>query len=211
MRRAPFAIAGLFIAALGGGYLAVNSSDCNAVVSMSQGGQVYNGQQAMTTNPSPLEDVTGEQWMLLFKSGATIGYFTTASNWNALSERHRCGTDAQIDRIVFIFDPRESGADNGSHVVANLNTVSGIVAKRYPNAEFVPVLLVGADNHVICVGNGAVASRTHKDRIAAVNGYPNAGPDLDIPCAGYADTLGHLKDSGAADANAQVGAFFEGG
>jgi hypothetical protein len=95
---------------------------------------------------------------------------------------------------------------------ANLDLVAPIVASRYPNAEFVAVMLVGADSHVICVGNGQVASRTHADRIGQLAAHPNAtGPDLDVPCSGYADSLGHLNDVGAADANGQLGAFYTGG
>lgn len=206
-----FAGAALLIAALGGVAALVNPEDCNAVVTMSQGGQVYNGQQAQTTAPSPLETATGEEWMLQFAPGATIGYFTNAANWNTLRERHRCGTNGQVDRVLFLFDPRESGSDNGTHMVANLDLVAAIVTSRYPAAEFVPVLLVGAEGHVVCIGNGATASRTHRDRIAAALAYPGAGPDLGIPCSGYADPLGHLLDAGASSANAQVGAFFQGG
>jgi hypothetical protein len=95
---------------------------------------------------------------------------------------------------------------------ANLDLVASIVATRYPSAEFVAVMLVGAEGHVDCVGNGQVASRTHADRIDQLAAHPNAtGPDLDIPCSQYADPLGHLLNAGAAKANGDLGAFYSGG
>lgn len=190
-------------------FLSFDAADCNAVVSMSQGGQVYSGSNAglQSGDESELEEMTGEQWMLLGAAGKTIVYFTQPANWNSFIERNRCGTDAEIDRVVFIYDSRESGFDNGSHLTANLDLVAAIVNDRYPGAEFVPTLLVGADGHVVCPVNGKTASRTHRDRIDVALAYPNAGPDLDIPCNLFIDPLGHLTDAGAADAQAQLGAF----
>lgn len=186
-------------------------SDCNAIVSMSQGRQVYVAAQQADPTASPLEASTGEQWMLLFAPGKTLGYFTQAANWNLLQERHRCGTDAEIDSIVFIFDPRQSSSDNGSQMIARLGQVEAIVAARYPNAVFYPTMLVGADGHVDCVGNGRTASSTHADRIDQLESSTfTVGPDLDVPCSSYADPLGHLTNAGAADANSQVGEWFNG-
>lgn len=186
-----------------------NPDDCNDVVSMSQGRQVYNGTQYGEPAASPLEASTGEQWMLEFKSGRTLPWFTVAANWNTLDERHRCGTNDEVDRVVLIFDPRESAGNSGSHMVANLDLVAGIVAARYPNAEFVPTMLVGANGHVTCTGKGFTASQTHAQRIDELEATAyTVGPDLDIPCTGYADPLGHLTPAGAAEANADLGAAF---
>lgn len=169
------------------------ASDCNAVVSMSQGAQVYYGSANQSVEPSELETMTGEEWMLLLAGGKALKWWTTPSNWNGLVERHRCGPNSEIDRVVFIFDP--FGSD-----MSGLATVEQIVADRYPAAEFVPVLLVGAVGHSGC---NVRAATTHAANIAAV-----PQPDLDIPCSGYADQIGHLTDAGAAAAQSQLGAYF---
>lgn len=191
-----------------------NPDDCNAIISMSQGAQVYSGSQAGASDPNPseLEALTGEQWMLLFKGGAPLKMWKSQTLWASLGERHRCGTDAEIDRVLFIFDPRGSVAP----FTNDLNVVVGILESRYPNAEIDVSLLVGGDGHAVCTvvqagqTQNVTASVTHRNSIGAMT-MPNAGPDLDVPCSGYADKLGHLKDSAAADAQAQVAAFYNGG
>lgn len=188
-------------------------TDCNAVVSMSQGGQVYAGSALGSgeRSDSELEALTGEQWMLLFQGGKTLPWFTVAANWVGLGVRHRCGSDSDIDSIIFIFDPRQSGSNNGTDMIANLGLVESIVASRYPNATFHPTMLVGAVNHVDCSGNGQVASSTHADRIATLQSSQfEVGPDLDVPCVSYQDPLGHLTNAGAAAAQSQVAAWFNG-
>lgn len=184
-----------------------NPADCNVVVSMSQGRQVYNGSNAGNPPASPLEAATGEEWMMLFRSGRTLEWWTTAANWNGLAEFHRCGTDAEIDRIVFIFDPFGSGAngDDGATMITHLNQVVDITGSRYPNAVTDLVMLVGAEGHVAC-SPSVRAAQTHAARIGQLNTHPNAGVDIDIPCSGYADGLGHLTNSGAASALAQLAA-----
>lgn len=191
-----------------------NPDDCNVIISMSQGAQVYAGSQAGAADPDPseLEAATGEQWMLLFAGGKALKFWTAPSLWTQLSERHRCGTDAEIDRVLFIFDPRGSTAP----FTNDLDTVIGIMESRYPNAEIDVSLLVGAVGHVVCTitqrgsTGTVVASQTHQNSIGAMT-MSEAGPDLDIPCSGYSDKLGHLTNAGAADAQAQVAAFYPGG
>jgi hypothetical protein len=186
-------------------------SDCNAVISMSQGRQVYNGVQFGDPPVSPLEAATGEEWMLLFKSGKFLTWWTTAANWTTLTERHRCGTDAEVDSVVFIFDPYGSGSpgDDGTTMRAHLDQVLAIISTRYPAAVPYLTMLVGAEGHVICTigGNEVRASKFHAIRIGQM-APTNLGPDLDIPCSGYADTLGHLNNAGAAEANTELGAWF---
>jgi len=184
-------------------------SDCNVVVSMSQGKQVYYGfGGGDETLPSPLEASTGEQWMLLFKSGKTLSWFTTAGNWGTLDERHRCGTDEEIDQVVLIFDPFGS-----SSMTTHLDQALAIMHSRYPNAEIDLSLLVGGAGHVVCqIVNpfgqlqNVRASSTHASRIAEMT-MPEAGADLDVTCDGYADRLGHLTNAGAASANQQLADF----
>lgn len=186
-------------------------TDCNAVVSMSQGRQVYAASRKTVPPSSPLEASTGEQWMLLSRGGTGLPWWTVAANWNGLDEHARCGTDAEIDSIVFIFDPRQSQQNTGTNMIANLGLVEDIVASRYPNAIFYPTMLVGAEGHVDCVGNGQVASASHADRIDTLEASSfTVGPDLDIPCTSFADPLGHLTSFGAIDANGQVGDWFNG-
>lgn len=191
-----------------------NPDDCNAIVSMSQGAQVYSGSSAGASDPNPseLEAATGEQWMLLFKGGAPLKMWTGLSTWDSLGERHRCGTNAEIDRVLFIFDPRGSAAP----FTNDLNVAMGIMESRYPNAEIDVSLLVGGNGHVVCTisqfgqTQNVVASVTHRNSIGAMT-MAEAGPDLDVACSGYSDKLGHLKDDAAANAQAQVAAFYSGG
>lgn len=189
------------------------SSDCNAVVSMSQGRQVYAGvalQSPMPAN-SPLESLTGEQWMVLYKGGQGLDFFTVASNWNLLIEHGRCGTNGEIDRIVFIFDPKGT-----TNMAADLNKVLGIIHNRYPNAEADLSLLVGGVGHVTCqiTQNGnlvkVMASQTHAQFIGQMT-MPEAGADLDVQCGQYADNKGHLTNAGAQNAMRQLAAFYTGG
>jgi hypothetical protein len=191
-------------------------SDCNAVVSMSQGRQVYNGVQFGDPPASPLEAATGEEWMLLFASGKVLTWFTIAGNWATLTERHRCGTDAEVDSVVFIFDPygSDSPGDNGTTMRNQLGQVLAIINSRYPGAISYLTMLVGAEDHVICqilnpqgMLKDVRASKTHAARIGQMPSA-NLGLDLDIPCSGYADTLGHLNTAGAGEANAELGAWF---
>lgn len=184
-----------------------NPDDCNTLVSMSQGRQVYTGSPGGSSNAA-LEAATGEQWMFGGSGGKVLQWFTNAANWNTLGILHRCGTDAEIDRVVLIFDPREARQQN--HMTQYLNQVLTIIDSRYPAAEAQFVMLVGAEGHVPC-SPVVKAARTHAGRIAELNLHPNAGPDLDIPCSGYSDLIGHLNAVGAADANAQLGAFYSGG
>lgn len=191
-----------------------NPDDCNAVISMSQGAQVYAGSQAGASDlaDSELEVATGEQWMLLFAGGKPLKMWTAPSLWTQLSERHRCGTDAEIDRVLFIFDPRGSTAP----FTNDLNAAIGIMESRYPNAEIDVSLLVGGEGHVVCTisqfgqTHNVVASQTHKNSIGQMT-MSQAGPDLDVACSGYSDKLGHLTDAGAADAQSQVADFYSGG
>lgn len=187
------------------------ATDCNAVVSMSQGRQVYSGTALQTPMPanSPLEAATGEEWMVLYKSGQGLGFFTVAANWNTLAEHGRCGTDAEIDRIVFIFDPK--GTTNFS---GDLNTVLGIVGSKYPNAEVDLSLLVGGVGHVTCKIQqvnlvDVAASKTHAQFIGQMT-MPEAGADLDVECSQYSDNKGHLTAAGAVNANGQLAAFYNG-
>lgn len=190
--------------------------DCNAIISMSQGGQVYAGSQSGVHDPaeSELEALTGEQWMALINGGPNaLVRWKSPAIWGGIVERNRCGTDSEIDRVLFIFDPRGSAAPYTN----DLNVVVGILEGRYPNAEIDVSLLVGGAGHVVCtiVQRGqtqtVTASVTHKNAIGLMAGVPEAGPDLDVPCSGYADGLGHLNNVGAASAQAQVGAFYSGG
>lgn len=187
-----------------------SSSDCNAVVSMSQGRQVYQGSALGSHGASPLEAATGEHWMLLFQSGKVLSWWTDPSVWSGLGERERCGTDAEIDRVVFIFDPFGS-----TDVAEDLTAVTGIIKARYPAAEINLTLLVGSDDHSPCQIQNTQgqlqdvrASSTHAARIGQMS-MPEAGPDLDIACSGFADRLGHLTDSGAASANQQLADFVQ--
>lgn len=189
------------------------NDDCNAVISMSQGAQVYSGSQAGAgdTADSELEAATGEEWMLLFAGGKPLKFWASAALWNQLSERHRCGTDAEIDQVLFIFDPRGSA----NPWTNDLNKAIAIMRTRYPNAAIDVSLLVGANNHVVCTINqrgrvvNVTATQTHNNANAAtVAAHPNAGPDLDVACSGFADALGHLNNGGAADAQGQVAAFY---
>lgn len=191
---------------------AFNASDCNAIVGMSQARQVYSGTALQSPMPanSPLEAATGEQWMVLYKGGMELPYFMQASNWNLLSEAHRCGTDAEIDRVLFIFTPEGS-----TDLVGDLNLVLDITAAKYPNAEVDLSLLVGGEGHVVCqiTQNGRLvdvaASKFHRNYIDQMT-MPEAGPDLDVPCNQYADNKGHLTAVGATNANGQVSAFYDG-
>ena len=184
-------------------------SDCNAIVSMSQGRQVYNGQSGVGGPPaSPLEASTGEEWMLLLKSGKTLKWWTTASNWGTLGALHRCGTDAEIDQIVFIFDPFGSGRNNddGTTMRIHLSQVLAITAERYPNAVTDLVLIVGSNGHVVCPGP-IRASQSHAARIGQMT-MPEAGPDIDVPCSEYTSPSGSLSSAGAAEANSDLAAWF---
>lgn len=186
-------------------------SDCNAVVGMSQARQVYAGTALQSPMPanSPLEAQTGEQWMVLYKGGMSLDFFTVAANWNSLFEHGRCGTNTEIDRIVFIFDPKSSGSNMATH----LNQVLDVIHDRYPNAEVDLSLLVGGVGHVDCriIQNGnsvlVMASRTHRLFIGQMT-MPEAGPDLDVACNQYADNKGHLTGAGATNANGQLAAYY---
>jgi hypothetical protein len=184
-----------------------NPDDCNMVVSMSQGRQVYTGTPNGSSNAA-IEAATGEQWMFGGSGGKVLQWFTIASNWDTLGILHRCGPDAEIDRVVLIFDPREPQGQN--HMTQYLNQVLAIVGSRYPGAEAQFVLLVGAEGHVSC-DPVVKAAQTHAARIDELNLHPDAGPDLDIPCSQYSDTIGHLGPEGAASANGQLGAAYSGG
>lgn len=184
-----------------------NPNDCNMVVSMSQGRQVYTGSPGGSSNAA-IEAATGEQWMFGGSGGKVLQWFTVASNWNTLGILHRCGTDAEIDRVVLIFDPREPQQQN--HMTQYLNQVLTIINNRYPGAEAQFVMLVGADGHVPC-SPVIKAAQTHAGRITELNLHPNAGPDLDIPCSGYSDSIGHLNASGATNANNDLSAAYAGG
>lgn len=172
----------------------------NAVVAMSQGAQVYHGSTAPSQDPSELEALTGEEWMLLFRAGKVLSWWTVPANWNSLLEFHRVGTDAELDRIVFIFDP------NGTtDLDDDLARVGSIVAVRYPAAEFIPALLVGSEGHGICkwLGRPVKAAATHA---AFIGQLPC--PDLDVPCSGFDDAKGHLTDVGATLAQEQLATYF---
>lgn len=191
--------------------LAASSNDCNAVVSMSQGRQVYSGVALQSTMPadSPLEALTGEQWMLLYKGGQVLSYFTVAANWDTLSEHSRCGTDDEVDRVVFIFDPKGT-----SNMAADLNTVLGIAHAKFLNAEVDLSLLVGGVGHVTCQIQqvhlvDVAASKTHAQYIGQMT-MPDAGADLDVPCDQYADNKGHLTAAGATNALGQLANFYNG-
>lgn len=174
----------------------------NAIVAMSQGAQIYHGSTAPSQDPSELETLTGEEWMLLFKAGKVLSWWTVPANWNTLIEFARCGADNELNRIVFIFDP------NGTTDLAGeLAQVEAIVANRYPIAEFVPVLLVGSEGHGPCqwLGKPVKAAITHA---AFIGQLPL--PDLDVPCLGFDDPKGHLTDAGAISAQAQLAAHFWG-
>lgn len=191
------------------------STDCNAVVSMSQGRQMYYGSQFQGGSPSELEVLTGEQWMALIMGGKVLSWWTDASHWDFLDEWDRCGTDVEIDSVIFIFDPFGSGrcgsqgCDDGTIMRNHLTQVLDITAARYPNADTWLTMLVGSVGHVVCVvaANPVRASRTHRDRIGQLT-LPEAGPDLDVPCFQYADNVGHLTDDGAANAQGQLAAWF---
>lgn len=186
---------------------------CYAIVSMSQGGQVYQGSQVRTPEPSGLEALTGHEWMAVIVPGKVLSWWADPANWDLIAERYvrdRCTPDSQIAGVLFIFDPY------GSDMGADVASVVGILHARYPAANVRVSLLVGGQGHVSCqvpnpFGNLSTvrASRTHAQAIGGMT-MPEAGPDLDIPCAGYADTLGHLNDSGAQSAQAQVAAFYQG-
>lgn len=186
-----------------------NPSDCNAIVGMSQARQVYSGTALQSPMPanSPLETSTGEQWMVLYKGGMTLPFFMNASNWNGLLEAHRCGTDAEIDRVLFIFTPEGS-----TDLVGDLNLVLDITAAKYPNAEVDLSLLVGGAGHVVCQIQqtnlvDVAASKFHRNYIAQMT-MAEAGPDLDVPCNQYADNKGHLTAAGALNANGQVSRYY---
>lgn len=191
--------------------------DCNAIISMSQGGQVYSGSQAQTSEESELEALTGEQWMALINGGPnTLPRWKSNTIWGGIVERNRCAPDNEIDRVLFIFDPRGSAAP----FTNDLNVVIGILHNRYPNAEVDVSLLVGGKNaagtHVVCTitqrgrTQTVTASNSHKNSIALMT-MAEAGPDLDVLCNQYADGLGHLNNAGAASAQAQVAAFYNSG
>lgn len=181
--------------------------ECNAIISMSQGAQVYSGSQAgaADANESELEALTGDEWMLLFKSGKVLRQWTDPAMWNTLGVRSRCGTDAEIDNVLFIFDPKLSS------FTSDLNKVIDIMESRYPNADISVSLLVGSVGHVTCTvgGRTVAAAQTHASNIAKMT-MPEAGPDLDVPCSGYADRIGHLNNSGATSAQSQVAGYYNG-
>jgi hypothetical protein len=186
------------------------ATDCNAIVSMSQGRQVYNGESDGTAPSfSPLETSTGEQWMLLFRSGKALSWWTNPSNWTGLAKVHSCGADSEIDSVVFIFDPFRS-----TDVFGDLATVLDIINSRYPSASAHLTLLVGGEGHVTCKilnSRGRLvnvhASVLHASLIEQMT-MPEAGPDLDVPCSEYASTSGSLTTVGAAEANAELGSWF---
>jgi hypothetical protein len=188
-----------------------NPDDCNLVVSMSQGRQVYAGQPGGMPPVSPLEALTGEQWMFAGSGGKKLNWWTDPAHWTSLGTLHRCGLDSEIDRVVFIFDPDLSGfpSDDGTTMRNHLNQVLAITAARYPAAETDLVMLVGAEGHVSC-SPIVKAAQTHANRIGQLT-LPEAGPDLDVPCSQYSDTIGHLNSAGAVNANGQLGAAYLGG
>jgi hypothetical protein len=188
-----------------------NPDDCNLVVSMSQGRQVYAGQPGGMPPVSPLEALTGEQWMFAGSGGKKLNWWTDPNHWTSLGTMHRCAPDAEIDRVVFIFDPEFSGqpSDDGTTMRNHLNQVLAITAARYPAAETDLVMLVGAEGHVSC-SPVVKAAQTHANRIDQLT-LPEAGIDIDIPCSEYSDTTGHLNTAGAINANGQLGAFYSGG
>lgn len=180
-----------------------NPDDCNLVVSMSQGRQVYTGSPGGMSNAA-IELATGEQWMFAGSGGKKLTWWTDPAHWTSLGTLHRCAPDSEIDRVVFIFDP-----DLTPNMATALDQVLAIIANRYPSAEPQLTLLVGADGHVSC--NPVVkAAKTHAANIGAMT-MPEAGPDLDVPCSSFSDTIGHLNTAGAADANGQLSAAYSGG
>lgn len=204
----------------------VSPDDCNAIISMSQGAQVYSGSTAGASDPadSELEALTGEQWMLYVNGGAALRSWKSASAWNSinLQERHRCGTDEEIDQVLFIFDP----AGSANPYTNDLNVVIGIMETRFPNADIDVSLLVGGKNaggsHVTCtvvqLGQTKIvkASQTHLNAFPLMAGVPEAGPDLDVQCTtngspSYTDVKGHLAGPAAIAAQAIVGAAYPGG
>jgi hypothetical protein len=188
------------------------STDCNAVVSMSQGRQVYNGTSGSgRTAFSPLEPATGEEWMLMFKSGKALPWWTNPANWTGLGIQHSCGTNAEVDAVVFIFDPFRT-TDMG----ADLATVLTIIRDRFPSATAHLILMVGSEGHVICERLNARgqlvpvhAALMHASYIGQMT-MPEAGPDIDVPCSEYSSTSGSLTNAGAASANADLAAWFVG-
>lgn len=198
----------LFILLALSGPAAALPTDCNVIISMSQGRQVYTGQSSGWPQSSPLEALTGEQWMLLYAPGPHyLSWWAVEANWSQPSEYHRCGTNAQIDQTVFIFDPTGSPAP----FTDDLDDTIAIMESRFPNAEIDVVLLVGAVGHTTCqVGGQRVAAAQHHLDAIGLMTMPEAGPDLDIACSGYIDRKGHLTDAGAMSAMGQVAAFYSG-
>lgn len=182
-------------------------TDCNVVISVSQGKQVYTGQTDGWPQASPLEAATGEQWMLIYAPGPHyLSWWAVESNWSIPREKHRCGTNAEIDQVVFIFAP-----DSLPAFADDFDAASAIMESRFPNADVDLALLVGAVNHTICLvgGQQVEAANLHRNFIGLMT-MPEAGPDLDIACTGYIDKKGHLTNAGATSALNQVAIFYPG-
>lgn len=180
-------------------------SDCNVIISMSQGKQVYTGQTDGWPQASPLEAATGEQWMLIYAPGPHyLSWWAVEANWSIPREKHRCGTDAEIDQVVFIFAP-----DSSASFADDFDAVLAIMESRFPNADVDLALLVGAVGHTTCqvAGQPVAAAQLHLDFIGLMT-MPDAGPDLDVACSGFIDKKGHLTNAGATDALGQVADFY---
>lgn len=179
------------------------SGDCSIVLGMSQINQVYEASSLHTSG----------EWMSHISEGTPLGQWADSSGrpWVSFKIRDDCGDPTHAS---FGFDP------GGRALDPYLSTAVANIKNFYPTVETVDAwLLVGAKEngqHVICTMNGesvraTVIHASYQEEFATFFAqHPDilAGPDIDVSCDGFRDTLGHLSASGEAEAGAQFDAFY---